>query len=189
MRMGNVMRGELVELARFQRVEHPHVAHRQSDRGFRFALEQADGAPARDIVLLRNRAFQPNRRAGNQQRMQARRVAGSFVEQILQAATHFDCENIDERVSRRAAEPEPQPVRKGAHARSTGNFQGRCIIFRSRSRSGFQPDAMTPCVGGLEARGGLRPGPDAFAYEAVECLKTHYFDPFLIEPRWLCYLR
>ncbi|MCW8307253.1 hypothetical protein AruPA_09420 [Acidiphilium sp. PA] len=183
------MRGELVELARFQRIKHPHVAYRQGYSDVRFAIEQADGAPARYIVLFGDRAFEPHSRTGNQQRMQAWRVAGPFIEQILQTAADFDGENINERVRRRAAEPEPQPVGKGAHACGTGDFQGRCIIFRSRSRPRFQPDAMTPCVGGLEAGWGLRPGPDAFAYEAVECLKTHHFDPFLIEPRWLCYLR
>jgi len=94
MGVGDIVRSEFIELPRFQRIEHPHVADRQGDRGLRRAVEQANGLPAWRIVLLRDAAFEPYGGAGDQERMQAGCVAGAFVEQILQAAADFDGEDI-----------------------------------------------------------------------------------------------
>jgi hypothetical protein len=78
---------EFIELSWFERVEHAHVAHRQGDGGFGLALEQADGLPAWRVVLAVDAAFEPDRGAGDQERMQARRVAGAFVQQGLRTMT------------------------------------------------------------------------------------------------------
>ncbi len=175
MGMGDAGGREFIELPWFERVEHAHVADRQGDGGFGLAFEQANGFPAWRIVLAADAALEPDRGAGDQERMQARRVAGAFVEQVLQAAADFDRENIDERVGRAAAEPEPETIGKGAHAGGARNFQRGCVVFAGGTRPRFQPDAVTAGVGHFEARWGLRPGPNAFAHVAVECLKTHHF--------------
>lgn len=94
MSVRDVMHGELVELLGFERIEHPHVAHRQGDRRLRRAIERPDGPPARRVVVLRDRAAQPHRRTGHQQRVQARRIARALVEQVLQAAAHLDGKQI-----------------------------------------------------------------------------------------------
>lgn len=131
------MGGEFVELPGFEGVEHPHVAHRQGDGGLRLVLEQADGLPAGGVVVFGDAALQPDRRAGNQQGVQAGRVAGAFVEQVLQTAADFDCEDINEWVGCGAAEPEPQSVGKGAHAGGTWDFQRGRVVFQRGAGSCF----------------------------------------------------
>jgi hypothetical protein len=175
MRMGNIMSGKVVELPWLQGVKHAHITHWQSDRRFRLTLEQADGFPARRFVLRGDAAFEPDRRARNQQRMQAWCVTGAFVEQVLQAAAHFDCKDVNERIGDRTAKPEPQTVRKRAHPCRARDFQRRRIIFAGGTRPRFQPDAVTAGIGHFETGWGLRPGPNAFPHIAVECLKTHHF--------------
>lgn len=175
MSMSDIVRGEFVEMSRFERVEHPHVPHRQGDRGVRFALEQADGLPAWRVVLLGDAALEPDGRARDQKRMQARRVARTFVEQILQTPADFDREDIDERVRCRAPEPEPQPIGKRAHPCRSRNLERGSVVFRGRTGARLEPDALSPRIGHFEPRRRLWPGPDAFTHETVECLKTHHF--------------
>ncbi len=99
--------GEFLELPRFERIEHANITHRQHQRPGWFLIEQAGCAPTRDRLGARNRAEQPGEWAGDQQGMQARRVARAFIEQILQATTDFDGKQIDIRIIGIAAEPQP----------------------------------------------------------------------------------
>lgn len=94
MRVRDVVGRELLEMLRFQGVKHSHVAYRQGDRRHRLTVEQADGAPARLLVMFGDAPLHPGGGARNQQGMQARRVAGTLVEQVLQAAANLDRENV-----------------------------------------------------------------------------------------------
>ncbi|HEX7391311.1 MAG TPA: hypothetical protein VF286_14470 [Acidiphilium sp.] len=179
--VGDVVDREFAELFGFKRIQHPHVAHRQGDRRLRRAVEQAGRLPARPRVVFGDRTAQPHERAGDQKRVQARRVARAFVEQVLQAAANLDGEQIDIHIARCAAETEPEPVRKGAHPRRAGDFQGRCVVFLCRAGPCLEPGSLPLDIGLLKARRGLRPSPDSFAHKNVHRLKIHHFRSILCE--------
>ncbi|WP_288049229.1 hypothetical protein [Acidiphilium sp.] len=175
MRMGDIACRELPEMLGLERVEHAHVAHRQGNCGLGGGVEQAGALPARRRVALVDRPAEPHGRAGDQQRMQARRVAGPLVEQVLQAAADLDGENVHIGIGAGSAEPEPQPVREGPHAGGAGNFQGRGVVFHRRPRPGLEPHAAAARIRVFEAGRRLRPGPDPFAHESVHRLKMRHF--------------
>ncbi|HQT60416.1 MAG TPA: hypothetical protein PLV07_00640 [Acidiphilium sp.] len=174
-RMRDAAGGELTEMLGFQRVKNPDVAHWQGNRRFWRCVEQADPLPSLCRILRADRPAHPPGGAGDQQRMQAWRIARPLVEQVLQAAANLDCEQIDEPVGVAAAKPQPETVRKGSHPRCAGNFQGRGLAFLHRPGPRPQPNAALVRICRFEPRRGLWPCPDPVAQVTVHALKLRHF--------------
>ena len=175
MRMGDVVGGEIAEQARLQRIEHADVADGHHQRRPRLVLQQTRHPPARRVAIFGQAAPEPGGRTGRQQRMQARRIARALVEQILQTAADLDREQVDIRVFRRAAEPEPQPVRKCAHPPRTRDFHGRSLRIIRRAGPCAQPCAADERIGVLQPGRGLRPMPHTVAHDRIHGLKASHF--------------
>nr|WP_201728351.1 hypothetical protein [Acidocella sp. C78] len=179
-RMRDASGGEFPEMLGLQRIENPDVAHRQRGWRLRCGIEQADPLPSLRRVLRADWPAHPSGGAGDQQRMQARRIAGPLVEQVLQAAADLDREEIDERIGAIAAEPQPQPVGEGSHPRGAGNLQGRGLGFLNRSRPGPQPHPALVRICGFKPRRRLWPCPDPVAQVTVHALKLRHFSSKLL---------